>query len=672
MTSLAPREMWYRRAWWSAALSASLVVTLLDAALLQRKNNYFTGGFLSVDHLSGPAQVVVFLAGLFITNLGVTGPLAALTLWLGRTWRRSTMSRWLLATSVAAIPLTLADIVRFRILAYLGSAFDFALLFDLAGRSPREILAVSSAHVLRFALLAGPVLGLFGALVVVVDVLWPLGRRGAPPDAGVWRWWFKASVTVIAVALVVSTGLRLTSGRMDNGFKRTPAGDLFGYLMDRLTDLDRDGYGLLGTPRDPAPLDARVYPWAIDYPGNGIDENGLAGDLPGGTPAYTEREDGPPQFARRPHVILVVLESFRADVVGSTLDGKPVTPTLDALARAGVSSRHAYSHNGYTVHSRFHLFSGSLANMRGQTSLIDDFKSNGYQVAYFSGQDETFGGADLDVGYERADVFYDARVDRDKRYSRYATPGSLAVPATVVRDRIRQFLAARADDRPLFLYVNFHDTHFPYHHDGVEPLLSESRLAQADIAPGRSGDLRRMYLNTAANVDREVGRVIADVTEALGTDPAVIVTADHGESLYDEGFLGHGYALNEAQTRIPLVVARLPLEVPEPFGQADLRDAIRKAMTAEGEPRPVLVSRPDDRPLLQYLGRLERPSALRVQWNDRSAGVDLRESASDRRIAGTCGAGVAASPATDRCRAIQFWERVVLAKATQQARASGP
>ena len=49
--------------------------------------------------------------------------------------------------------------------------------------------------------------------------------------------------------------------------------------------------------------------------------------------------------------------------------------------------------------------------------------------------------------------------------------------------------------------------------------------------------------------------------------------ADHGESLFDEGFLGHGYALNDAQTRIPLIVSGLPLRLVEPFGQVDLRDA---------------------------------------------------------------------------------------------------
>ena len=101
------------------------------------------------------------------------------------------------------------------------------------------------------------------------------------------------------------------------------------------------------------------------------------------------------------------------------VDGQPVTPVLDEL-RAGGSRRYAYSHNGYTVQSRHHIFAGSVAGLRGATTLIDDFNATGYETAYFSGQDESFGGADVDVGFARASVSYDARQDRDRRYSTFA------------------------------------------------------------------------------------------------------------------------------------------------------------------------------------------------------------------------------------------------------------
>ena len=65
-------------------------------------------------------------------------------------------------------------------------------------------------------------------------------------------------------------------------------------------------------------------------------------------------------------------------------------------------------------------------------------------------------------------------------------------------------------------------------------------------------------MNTTSNVDRAIGDMLERVRKALGREPGVIVLSDHGESLFDEGFLGHGYTLNDAQTRIPLVVSGLP------------------------------------------------------------------------------------------------------------------
>ena len=220
--------------------------------------------------------------------------------------------------------------------------------------------------------------------------------------------------------------------------------------------------------------------------------------------------------------------------------------------KRGIAPRLAYSHNGYTVQSRRHIFTGSVADVRGADTLIDDFKRQGYEVAYFSGQDESFGGPEQGVGFDRADVAYDARQDRDRRYSNFSTAGSLAVPYGVVQERVAAFLAARQKDRPLFLYVNFHDTHFPYHHRTIQPLISGKILEQSEISPDRADDLRAMYMNTASNVDRAIGGVLGDVRKAVGREPGIIVMSDHGESLFDEGFLGHGYTLNDTQTRIPL------------------------------------------------------------------------------------------------------------------------
>jgi hypothetical protein len=654
-----PSHEWTRM-WMGVTALVATITTAIDAALLQRKHDLFTGGFLSVDHLRTPGQVVLFLLGSCLEDAAVAGALAALGLWIARRLALNRAATRVLGTLAALCPLVIADIVSYRILEYLGGAFDFKLMFDLAGGRTSEFVAVASSQLLQLALL---LVAVIASVVLVVGVVQRRGRGQASfVDAAGMRRGVGFPASLIATALIVTTIMRVESAPLDNGLRRKPSGTLFGLLIATVTDIDRDGYGLFSRPADTAPFDARIHPYAVDIPGNGIDEDGVGGDLPADYPRYVEPSAAAPSWSLRPDVVLVFLETFRADVVGAVEDGKPVTPRLDALARVGASANYAFSHNGYTVQSRFHLLSGSLANLRGGTTIIDDFNANGYETAYFSGQDDSFGGDGLPIGFERASVFYDARQDRAKRYTTFSTPGSLAVPFTVVEDRVTRFLEHRDAQRPLFLYVNFHDTHFPYTHEFVQPLVSRTVVPRGEIAPGRRDDLWRMYLNTAANVDRAIGDVVDAVKRTTGRTPAVIVTADHGESLFEEGFLGHGYGLNDAQTRIPLVVSGLPMQIEEPWGQAELRDAISGALARlpSGDLRPHVVG--GGRPVFQYLGSLDTPAAIALTT---AAGRTVYDFRADvfRMPEGT---GKRPSELDDGDRRafldlIRFWERMVVA-----------
>ena len=649
-----------RRAWLVCSLLVAVAASAVEAYLLDRKKGFLTGGFLADQVLETAGERLAFGVGSIVADLGTVALLAVTAFALVRRLRLLAWPSWGLAAAIAGGVLAVADVVQFELDQYLGAGVDLALMFDLAGRDPREFLAVAWAHLLG----VGAVAVVGGA--VVMGLGWRVARRraraGAAPAPGVG---VLLPATLLVVSVLLVSALRLASPDADDALRRKPSVAWAGNVIDAATDLDRDGYGVLGRPADPAPLDGRVYPYAIDHPGNGVDEDGVLGDLPAGTTAWSDPGRQAPWASRR-HIVLVFLESVRADAVGASLGGRPVTPVLDAMTARGVSARSAWSHNGYTVQSRHHLLTGTLGNAGDGTSLVDDFLASGYEVAYISAQDETFGSDAMDVGFARASYVYTARDEPARRYTRFSTPGSLALPASVVEEKVAGFLGRRDRARPLFLYLNFHDTHFPYHHPGLQPLVNEQPLAQREIGPATRDRLRATYLNAVANVDAAIGRVVQLVQASVDGEVGVIVVSDHGESLYDGGFLGHGYALDEAQTRIPLVVDNVPMTIEEPWGQAQLRWALGDALRRDpgGRVRPVLATR--DGGVFQYLGGLVRPRQIGLRHGTRLVTYDVRDRRAVLREPADAPEVVLEGAGTEETGlpgTIRLWERMRLAAA---------
>jgi hypothetical protein len=135
--------------------------------------------------------------------------------------------------------------------------------------------------------------------------------------------------------------------------------------------------------------------------------------------------------------------------------------------------------------------------------------------------------------------------------------------------------------------------------------------------------------------------------------------SDHGESLYDGGFLGHGYALDESQTRIPLVVSNVPMIIEEPWGQVQLRGALALALRDDtgGPARPRLSG--GGTGVFQYLGGLARPRQIAYRSATDVIAFDVR----DRRIvAPVQHSGHGRAESVSKARAVvNLWERMRLA-----------
>ena len=112
-----------------------------------------------------------------------------------------------------------------------------------------------------------------------------------------------------------------------------------------LSDADRDGYALRDQPADRDPFNSTIHPYALYVPGNGVDENGLAGDPPLAPSSEADSAAHHGHEKRvRPHVLITYLERFRADLLGKESDGRPITPYLNAIADEGASSDRAWAH----------------------------------------------------------------------------------------------------------------------------------------------------------------------------------------------------------------------------------------------------------------------------------------------------------------------------------------
>ena len=618
--------------WWLLLSFCAALLTIVDSFLIGRTTYLFSGGFLVAEPLRTPLRFGLYLAASLVFDLTLVLFSWTVAFPVLARLRLSTRQCLAAAALVALAPPLAFIYVRYQLSQYIGDLIDPSLLLALAGGSPLEWLAQGSAHLVPIAGVLGGTLG--------VGLLLVRAMREIPGALGATHVALPAATSaagLCAFALVASSVILppfcLRGGAGCDALERKASGLALTSLAERVTDFDLDGYGLAKRPLDQAPFDAARHPFALDLPGNGVDENGLAGDHPADFQAPADEFVEQPVFARRPHLVIVFLEGMRADTLGSSFGGREITPFLNRLAAEGASSAHAFANSPYTARSRGQLMGGRLAPFPDQSTIIDDFRANGYVTAWFSAEDESFGASQsLMLGLELVDVHYDARDDADHSISHFRTSGSTVVSWKRLNLRVGEYLARWDPRQPLLLYLNYADTHFPYDHRELDDLLGAERLPRQRIRPDDPSGVYATYANAAANVDRGLEELFAVLRARVGTgEIAVIVTSDHGEALFEDGVLGHGLALDVAQTRVPLVLAGLGGEWPEPIGLSDVRAALQRSLSTAGgqEPSRARFVPMPGRHILQYMAVPERPRLLNLRGLDTELRYDTTDPPSD-------------------------------------------
>jgi hypothetical protein len=596
-----PQRTRLRVNWASAArftLPVVILVTLIAELLLaERKYAIFGGGFGQSRTLDTPLETGAFLVGLLLCQVVLFLLLYRLMRRLHRKRPDGPLFHFNFAFFVGGGALAIL-VGKYQALAFFSDAMSFQIIRNLGGGSLADALLYSLSEAGLMLIVGG------AALVFYAAVRFFLRKRWR--EAAHWPDHWRLSGRRLALLLGATPLVLFAVNRVDDAraaLSRFNSVAAFTIMLEQATDFDRDGYSFFSFPLDGQPFDGSRHPYALDIPGDGIDQDGLGGDfvLSEGAPAPARAVIA----GRKPNVILIVLESTRADAIGRRVDGRPLTPVLDALAANGSAARRAYSHVGFTTNSLQSLFSGKLAPVDDRQSLVRDFLANGYQVGVFSGQAEDFGDTANLVGLRRGAIFVDGTMLKDERSGAFAAQGSVNIDGRILlREFDRRLGRPEAWQRPHFLYFNLQSAHFPYFNPGMDRILPGEPIARGDINAGNRDRVARTYLNAIAYNDRLIGALIERLRR-LGVleNSIVVVTADHGESLFDDGFLGHGHMLNEQQTRIPFILSAPNVAMPAVIGLDDMRAIILAAAGAAP-------AAPGGRPVFQFLGSLDRPGAI--------------------------------------------------------------
>lgn len=253
----------------------------------------------------------------------------------------------------------------------------------------------------------------------------------------------------------------------------------------------------------------------------------------------------PAKFADIRNVLLVSIDTCRADHLSCYGAKRPITPRIDALAREGILFEEALSPIPLTTPAHSSLLTGTYPPTHGvrlnnghalaasSITLAERLHDAGYKTGAF------VGGFPLDPGFGLSQGFdtYDAHFTKASETSSSVaerTADEVAAPAIAWLDRNAA--------GPFFLFVHFFDAHLPY--EPPPPFAS----TYADDP----------YAGELAYVDAALGKIL-DRLHALSLDgdTLVVVTADHGEGLNEHGEKSHGYFIYQSTQHVPLVM-RIP------------------------------------------------------------------------------------------------------------------
>jgi arylsulfatase A-like enzyme/Tfp pilus assembly protein PilF len=264
---------------------------------------------------------------------------------------------------------------------------------------------------------------------------------------------------------------------------------------------------------------------------------------------FASRESPPASVAKGPasppHVLLVTIDTVRADRVQADGPLAALTPALNALAGRGVRFTDATAHAPLTFPSHVSILTGRLPSEHGArdngsfvlkdeaVTLAERLRARGYQTAAFVGSFVLARGFGLAQGFDE----YGDHLDTSG--ARYAFSELQRRGSEVAGDAAAWLARVTPSGGPVFLWMHLYDPHTPY---DAPPVFAR-----------RYPDMP--YNAEVAAADWAVDYLLRSAGDAFLQKTVVVVTSDHGESLGEHGEPEHGIFLYDATLAVPLIMA---------------------------------------------------------------------------------------------------------------------
>jgi arylsulfatase A-like enzyme len=284
---------------------------------------------------------------------------------------------------------------------------------------------------------------------------------------------------------------------------------------------------------------------------------------------------------RKPNVLIIVMDTARADRFSFTGYGQKTSPRTDALASESVVFERAYSADFWTLPSHAALFTGLYPSQTGATSETDHLPDSNTTLATVlqaASYDTSAFVCNAWVSKERGfakgfDQFYEMWRSENYRQAPQGPGRAESAAVNTVRDWLEH--QHKTSSKPFFVFINLNSPHLPY--DPPEPyatsfvkpdctadeinrlskitgmwehLAGELKLSERDLRI-----MSDLYDGEIAFTDHCVGQVI-DCLKDLDSldDTLVIITSDHGENIGEHGLIDHLLSMYETTLHVPLVV----------------------------------------------------------------------------------------------------------------------